>query len=364
MPGEPDADERLELITYLQSVGFTGEQIAASEGRLLSLVSRRVLFGDEERVTVAEIAAMAGCDEALVRKVRLAAGLPDGGDAAVCSPREAEVMSSFKFGAEVFGEEVVLQFTRVIGAAMAGLAEAALATFLSNREAPLLEGGAKLADLARAGAEATSALLTVPPVLDTLLRLHFDYANASRFAGEDRSPMVEVAIGFVDLVESTRLTFSLSGAELAGALSDFERNASDAVVRAGGRIVKRIGDAVMFVTSDSPRACDAAIAILESVDAHPQLDRARAAVTWGRVLPRDGDYFGSAVNLAARAVPRADPGTIVVSAEVRDALAADDWSVTPLGDQALKGFDEPVALFELERRAGAMSTGVKPRAES
>jgi adenylate cyclase len=350
MPGESDADQHGGLITYLQSVGFTDEQIAANAGRLLSLVSRRVLFGDEERVTVAEIASMAGCDEALVRKVRLASGLPDGGDAAVCSPREAEVMTSFILGATVFGEEVVLQFTRVIGNAAAGLAEAALATFLSNRQAPMLESGGDLADIARAGAEATSALLTVPPVLDTLLRLHFEYANTSRFAGEDRSPMVEVAIGFVDLVESTRLTLSLSGVELAGALSDFERNASDAVVGVGGRIVKRIGDAVMFVTSDPGGACDAARAILELVAAHPRLDAARAAVTWGRVLPRDGDYFGSAVNLAARAVPLAEPGTIVVSAEVRDALAADNWSITSLGDRTLKGFDDPVALFELRSR--------------
>lgn len=350
MPGGSDADQRLGLIAYLQSVGFTDEQIAANNDRLLSLVSRRVLFGDEERVSVAEIAAMAGCDESLVRKVRLASGLPDGGDDAVCSPREAEVMASFVLGAAVFGEEVVLQFTRVIGNAAAGLAEAALATFLSNTQAPLLEGGADLADIARAGGEATAALLTVPPVLDILLRLHFEYANTSRFAGEDRSPMVEVAIGFVDLVESTRLTLSFSGAELAKALSDFERDASDAVVGVGGRIVKRIGDAVMFVASDSKGACDAARAILEAVDAHPQLDAARAAVTWGRVLPRDGDYFGSAVNLAARAVPLADPGTIVVTTDVRDALDTDARSVTPLGAQSLKGFDEPVELFRLEPR--------------
>jgi adenylate cyclase len=344
-------DQRLGLIAYLQSVGFTDSQIAANEGRLLSLASRRVLFGDEERLTVAEIAARAGCDESLVRKVRLAEGLPDGGEEAVCSPREVEAMASFILGAALLGEEVALQFTRVLGNASAGLAEAALATFATNRQAPLLEGGASLADIARAGIEATTALLTVPPVLDTLLRLHFEYANTGRFAGEDRSPMVEVAVGFVDLVESTRLTLSLSGSEFARGLSDFERNASDAVVGVGGRVVKRIGDAVMFVSSDSSGACDAAASILESVGAHPQLQTARAAVTWGRVLPRDGDYFGTAVNLAARAVPLAEPGTIVVSGEVRDALPADRWTVTALGDQTLKGFDEPVTMFAIDRRA-------------
>lgn len=345
MTDRSDADQRLGLIAYLHSLGFTDEQIATHDSRLLNLSSRRVLFGDEERVTVAEIATMAGCDESLVRKVRLASGLPDGGDEAVCSPREAEVMTSFVRGATVFGEEATLQFTRVLGAATAGIAEAALATFASNRQGPLLEGGADLADIARASTEATAALLAVPPVLDILLRVHFEYANASRFAGVDPSAMVEVAVGFVDLVESTQLTLSLSGATLARALSDFEGNASDTVVGVGGRIVKRIGDAVMFVTSDSQAACAAALSILDAVAAHPQLNTARAAVIWGRVLPRDGDYFGAAVNLAARAVPLAEPGTIVVGADVLEHLDPGSWSVTALDEQSLKGFDDPVALF-------------------
>jgi adenylate cyclase len=345
MSGGSYAEQRLELIEYLRSVGFTDEQLAANDDRLLSLASRRVLFGDEERVTVADIAVLAGCDEALVRKVRLASGLPDAGSAAVCSPREAEVLASFTLGAAVLGEDVALQFTRVLANASSGIAEAALATFASNRGAPLREGGADLAEIARAGAEATTALLAAPPVLDILLRLHFEYVTTGRFADNDPGPTVAVAIGFVDLVESTRMTLSLSGAELSSALSDFERSASDAVVEVGGRVVKRIGDAVMFVASDAPGACRAAASILSLVASHPRLIAARAAVTWGRVLPRDGDYFGSAVNLAARAVPLAEPGTIVVNAEACDALDRDVCSVSPLGEQVLKGFDDPVPLL-------------------
>jgi class 3 adenylate cyclase len=350
MADSSDTEQRRELIGYLQSVGFTDEQIAANDDSLVGLAARRVLFGDEKRVTVAEIAAMAGCDESLVRRVRLASGLPDVGDEPVCSIREAEVMTSFVVGASVFGEEVTLQFLRVVGAATASVAEAALATFASNRRAPLAESGASLVDMARAAAEATGALLVVPPVLEVLLLVHFENASAGRFAGFDPSPLVEVAVGFIDLVQSTQLTLSLSGEALAHALSDFETNASDAVVGAGGRIVKRIGDAVMFVTSDAAGACEAVRSILEAVEAHPQLNAARAAVTWGQVLPRDGDYFGAAVNLASRAVPLADPGTVVVSAEVRGALDADSWKVTALGDQIFKGFDEPIGLFLLHPR--------------
>jgi class 3 adenylate cyclase len=346
-PGAPDASERLELLEYLVSLGWSVEELAANADRLMSLASRRVLFGAEERVTVAQIAALAGCDEALVRRVRLASGLPDPGAEPVCSPLEAEIMSSFAVGVDALGEDETLQFTRMLGAAAAGIAEAALATFATNRSMPLFEGGSTQADVARAGVEATVALLGVPRVLDILLRVHFDAANTGRFSGEHGHPTVAVAVAFVDLVGSTRLTHVLSGSQLSDALGDFERVASDAVVGVGGRVVKRIGDAVMFVASSGQAACDATLAILDAVEAHAALDTVRAAVAFGDVLPRDGDYFGTAVNLAARAVPLADPGTVVVSAEVRDALDSDVWVVTELGDRSLKGFDEPISLFRL-----------------
>jgi class 3 adenylate cyclase len=258
----------------------------------------------------------------------------------------------------VFGEEATLQFTRVLGTAASGIAEAALGVFAMNRSLPLLEEGATLVDRARAGADATTAFLAVPPVLDVLLRVHFEAANTGRFVGEHGSPTVRVAVAFVDLVGSTQLTHTLSGSDLAAALGDFERTASEVVVEAGGRIVKRIGDAVMFVSSDAAAACDAALAIVAAVGAHPTLTAARAAVASGDVLPRDGDYFGAAVNLAARAVPLAAPGTVVISASVRDTLPdGTRASVVALGDRELKGFDEPVALFELQPPNGPVPAG-------
>lgn len=348
-PGAPDAADRRELLEYLTSVGCTVDEMAENADGLMRLASRRVLFGTEPRLTVAELAARSGCDVGMVRRVRLAAGLPDPGDEPACSTLEIAMMQSFALGVSVLGEEVTLQFTRVLGNAASGIAEAALATFAVNRSLPLLAGGGTSADIAKAGADATVALLGVAPVVDALLREHFDAASNGRFAGEDRSPTVRVAIAFVDLVDSTQLTQALDGAELARALGDFERVASEAVVRSGGRVVKRIGDAVMFVASDAAAACDAALAIVNAVGAHATLTAARAAIAFGDVLPRDGDYFGTAVNLAARAVPFAPPGTVVVDDAVRAAVTASGSRLAPaaLGEHELKGFDEPVALFEV-----------------
>ncbi len=348
-PNAPDAQDRRELLEYLTSVGCTVDELVESSDRLMRLASRRVLFGTEPRMTVAELAERSGCAVELVRRVRLAAGLPDPGDEAACSTLEIGLIESFAVGASVFGEEVTLQFTRVLGNAATGIAEAALATFAVNRSLPLLALGGSSAEIAKAGTDATVALLGVAPVLDALLREHFDAASNGRFAGEERTPTVRVAVAFVDLVESTQLTMTLAGAELADALGDFERVASEAVVRSAGRVVKRIGDAVMFVASDAEDACEAALAIVAAVDAHPTLIAARAAVAFGAVLPRDGDYFGTAVNLAARAVPLAQPGTVVVDESVRAAVtdAGVHLPMTALGDHVLKGFDAPVALFRL-----------------
>jgi adenylate cyclase len=344
------ADDQAGLIDYLRSIGFSDAVIVANEGMLLSLASRRVLFGDEQRITIDDLAAAAGCAPALVRRVRMAAGLPDVGAAALCSPREIEVMQSFVLGAAAIGEDEALQFTRVLGTATAGLAEAALATFASNRQALLVEEGESLARIAEIGAEATTALLSVAPVLDVLLRLHFEAASTGRFAGQDPTPTLTLAVGFVDLVESTRLTLGLPERELSAALSDFERDTSDIMVEAGGRVVKRIGDAVMFIASDAASACGAAATILERVAAHPRLHAARVAVAVGELLPRDGDYFGPAVNLAARAVPLAEPGAMVVDAAVAAALGADpDWALASIGVHALKGFDQPTELFAVTR---------------
>jgi adenylate cyclase len=348
-PAAPDADDRRGLLEYLTSVGCTLDEMVANADGLTRLASRRVLFGTEPRLTVAELAERSGCDIALVRRVRLAAGLPDPGDEPACSTLEIELMQSFALGSSVLGEDVTLQFTRVLGNAATGIAEAALATFAVNRSLPLLARGGTSADIAKAGADATVALLGVAPVLDALLREHFDAASNGRFAGEERTPTVRVAVAFVDLVESTHLTLTLDGATLADALGDFERVASEAVVRSGGRVVKRIGDAVMFVASDVAAACEAALAIVAAMDAHPTLVAARGAIAFGDVLPRDGDYFGTAVNIAARAVPLATPGTVVVDDSVRVAVTESDTRLpmSPLGDHALRGFDIPVTLFRL-----------------
>jgi adenylate cyclase len=111
-------------------------------------------------------------------------------------------------------------------------------------------------------------------------------------------------------------------------------------------VVKQLGDGAMFV-AETPAAggaiaCELAAAFA-AADGVPPV---RVGLAWGSVLSYVGDYFGDVVNLAARLVALARPGTVVVSAEVAQRLG-DDWETDRLPDQALKGFGAPETVFRL-----------------
>src|SRR5438067_7592158 len=151
-------------------------------------------------------------------------------------------------------------------------------------------------------------------------------------------------VGFVDLVGSTPMASRLSTSELGAALAAFEATASDIVVEKGGRIVKLIGDEIMFTTTEPAVALAIAAELVHAFEHHPVLPGVRAGLSYGQVLTRYGDCFGPVVNLAARVVGVADPGAVVMAADV----PANGWKVEPLGPHTLKGFDAPVELARLK----------------
>jgi adenylate cyclase len=119
------------------------------------------------------------------------------------------------------------------------------------------------------------------------------------------------------------------------------------VAAGGGRLVKFIGDEAMFVVADAGAACETALGIIDRLGSHPVPLSARGGLASGEILTREGDYFGPVVNLAARAVKLAEPDGVLVSPEVSAASAR--YRFSSVGEQQLRGFDEPVELFRLER---------------
>ena len=198
----------------------------------------------------------------------------------------------------------------------------------------------------------TSKLLAllplVAPALDVLFRQHLLSAQRTALADDDLVgyETQRLVVGFVDLVGSTELGEQLTMSELGSVLTVFETVASDTVTEGGGRVVKLIGDEIMFTAPDARSASTVALDLAEAFRKHPVVPPVRAGLASGQVMLRDGDVFGPVVNLAARAIELAQPGEVIVTAEV----AADaGMRHEPLGQQELKGVARGVELARLVR---------------
>jgi class 3 adenylate cyclase len=130
-------------------------------------------------------------------------------------------------------------------------------------------------------------------------------------------------------------------------LSEFGATVSDVVHADGGRVVKFLGDAVMWVSSNPEPLAKAALDLVDHPRAREAGLQVRAGLGYGEILALNGDYFGNPVNLAARLVAAASPGQILAAAEVHDRLP--DWPAIVQDPLTLKGFDEPVIAYELGR---------------
>jgi adenylate cyclase len=170
--------------------------------------------------------------------------------------------------------------------------------------------------------------------------------SGATLAGYERSTR---AIGFVDLVGSTELSRQLPLDDVAVAVQRFEATSSDIVTAGSGRVVKFVGDAVMFTTPGAVDGCRAALAIVDALSDDAVLAGLRGGVAYGDVVVRDGDYYGPVVNLAARAAAIARTGTVVVSDALRDAALDHGLEFEPLPPQALKGFGDHVVLYRVSR---------------
>jgi len=155
----------------------------------------------------------------------------------------------------------------------------------------------------------------------------------------------------VDLVGSTALSRRVTTAELVAVVERFEEVTYDIATARGGRVVKYIGDEVMFVVADAPAACDIALALLEAFADDPTVTP-RAGVAEGELLDRGGDYHGPIVNLAARLADIAVAREVLVSREVADHATAPGLRCELAGRRMLRGFDEPVTVMSVRRASG------------
>jgi adenylate cyclase len=351
-PSAPDAADRLKLLEHLDAQGVSiAQMVSALECGSLHAAVTDMRVRPGRVMTADEVAAEVGIDVDLLRRITLAAGvmLPDGD----YRESDVETFRLFAGGATMFGEEPTLQFTRAVGSSMARVADAALSLFLVNVEGPLVQEGAGDMPLAEASEAAVESLDVIPPLMGGLFRLHFQSAiSRQRIANRSTEDpgMFRLAVGFVDLVGFTPYAQDVTSEELAGFVETFEARANDVVAARGGRVVKHIGDEVMFIDADPRTACDIALQLVSSFG-HEAGVSPHAGVGFGPLVARGGDYYGSVVNLASRIADLAVPGEVLVTEAVEQAASVDGTGFTfePAGRRSLKGFAEPIPLWAVTR---------------
>lgn len=363
-PDSPGATERLALLEYLTDRGATVEQMVEAHrlGGLPGVAGDLVTGRDGTVLSVGEVAARCGISVERVQRVLLASGLPVATDTELPVGLD-RLITAFDQGAALMGEEGLLAFTRVLGAAATTIAEAAVALFYAQMGPGAEHEGSDELARAHSSEAAMLAFVQVPEVLSRILMAQFD--RASRRAAlsrgwsassEGASPPAEavarevIGMGFVDLVDSTGWGEGLSLGDQSLALSRFESVAWATAVQAGGRVVKMIGDEVFFAAPSADAACWIAAEVCGSAENDLVLPSARGAVGYGQVTPREGDYFGPLVNLVARLTKVARPGAVVTTAEAAASLAKDRWKVEELDPQEVRGIDAPVRIFDVSRR--------------
>ncbi|WP_345618071.1 adenylate/guanylate cyclase domain-containing protein [Streptomyces ziwulingensis] len=129
------------------------------------------------------------------------------------------------------------------------------------------------------------------------------------------------AVGFTDMVGYTRMTRGLDSSELVRVLDRFESLTGDVVADGGGRVVKTIGDEVLFVCESAAAAADIALELTARAEAEQRLPQVRTGLAYGAVLSRFGDVYGAAVNVAARLTAVARPGTVLANTALAGELA-------------------------------------------
>jgi adenylate cyclase len=199
-----------------------------------------------------------------------------------------------------------------------GQTQSRLASWQSTMFLELLAGSKLSADDA---IEVASLLLPAMERLQTYVwRRHLAAAAGRAVAGSDELSRGIRVVGFADIVSYTRLTRRLSEVELGQLIERFEGMAADVVALNGGRVIKSIGDEVLFVTDTPAQGAAVALALQDQVAAAEDMPEIRIGLAYGSILIRLGDVYGEVVNIASRLTSEAKPGRVLGDREIAAAL--------------------------------------------
>lgn len=249
-------------------------------------------------------------------------------------------------------DDTLVRLTRAIGQTMTRLAEWEVSIVVDRLDTILAERGSG-ADRDAIGQEITDTIGTSwEDLRGYAWRRHLaaaverSIATASVEAEVDQAPST---VGFADLVSFSELSNKLSDGHIGDLVEIFETRAGDVVQSLAGRVVKTLGDSVLFDCDDPVVGVDIAAGIIEVIGRDQRLPDVRIGVATGPVLHRFGDVFGPPVNYAARLTTIARRNRIITDRVTAEALPKNRYETRTLSARTIRGFGlrEPIAVRRL-----------------
>ncbi|MFL5955901.1 MAG: adenylate cyclase regulatory domain-containing protein [Solirubrobacterales bacterium] len=351
---EEDRRARRELLEELYADGFSLEELrrAAHEDRLVLLPVERALGNGRPRYTLTKLVERSGATRELAVANLRAAGVPMPRDEdVVFDDADLENLKRVKNLVDTgLPQESVFGLIRSVSTGMARIADATRTVIGDS----LLRPGDTEPDLAR---RYTAAAKSLTPLSGPALEYAFKYhlREAIRNDVVDRATRTSGRLGagsgitaaFADLVGFTRLGEELAPEEIGGVVDRLGELAAE-VAQRPVQLIKLIGDAAMLISPETEPLLDAALALVQASeqqgDGFPPL---RAGVATGPALSRGGDWYGRPVNLASRITTVARPGSVLTSADVREAVGDDGYRWSFAGKRKFKGMRGEQRLFRV-----------------
>jgi adenylate cyclase len=368
-----DRPEPRTLAELAQSLGIDPDDAAraGADGTLGLLIVDHMVVPEPGVYTHDEVVARSGLGEESIKFWR-ALGFPDPApEDRAFSQMDLEMLQMVDaiLRLELIERDVALQLVRVIGSSIERIAQSHIDAIEARIDADAAAAASdgdptSEEDLVQLAVQRSSLLLpTVPRVLEYAWRRHVQVAARRRMVRDAMAAdgQASVCVGFADLVGFTALSQQLDDAELGEVVDRFEATAYDVVGRHGGRVIKMIGDEVMFEAADPRMGIEIGLDLADAFHHDDSVSDVRVGVAYGPALAREGDLYGPTVNLASRMVGIAYAGAVVTSSEVRELLSDDErYAWKALRGRYLKHIGR-VPLHAV-RRAGDTTEGIAERA--
>ena len=337
------------LAALLARLGMTDPD---DEPTPAEIIARGLLAGGG-RYTRLEVAERAGIALGEARRLWRALGFPEVDDeqrvftsADVAALTDAAAL----IAADIVDGDGLVELARPLGNLMSRLA-AAETNFISEVLGARIAVGRTAEDPQLPSQLAAQALITTRELLPTLERVTV-YAWRRHLAAEVGRALLPSgfgldvaaesrpeAVGFIDLTGYSRLSRNVELSELARVLDRFETVVLDTVVAHGGRVIKNLGDEILFVIDDPIAAADATLELVDFFTAEDDLPQVHAGLAFGPVLDRGGDVYGPVVNIAARLASLARKGTVrvdqVMATELDD---AEQFTLSARAPRRVRGY--------------------------